>query len=470
MKSNIAIARKNTSFKFHSFLIYVLLVLLVGVIIASNLTYKTIQEGFYRSQEEKLVNIAKLLERQIDMGALLSYVKEGGLQSHYIYDVEKLLLDVQEDMPDIDLIYIMAATEDPSIWEVILSTNREENRCKIGAPHGHGYDSGAYRIYTGLNANYGLTDDGSSYLSIDMPIANKDGEIRGLLIIDMNMGAKSLWLKGVIRKFTLLLLVSLLLLIFYVYNQKRKYKKNINLLVDMLESFKETDKELPLPEDLLGELQAIGEGINRFAKRNYDFQQDQVKTLKRIMREKDKIFDIYKDIIYSVTQRKIILVDKKEFRERFLKNYPLYNKKISELRDIAECRHDVDNCLKVHSPWLKGAKRNKILLCLSEAITNVIKHAGSGEVFISIDEEKITLYVLDNGPGIDLKELPNMVFIRGYSSKLTSLGSGFHVLYNYTNQIFLSTSKNGTYLALEYRISNEDRISNPAIGSIGEAN
>ena len=93
-----------------------------------------------------------------------------------------------------------------------------------------------------------------------------------------------------------------------------------------------------------------------------------------------------------------------------------------------------------------------ILLCLSEATTNAIKHAGSGEVILSVMDNKLIIYVLDNGEGIDLKKLPYSIFVNGFTTEESSLGAGFLLMEKNVDRILLSTTNNGTFLALEKEI------------------
>lgn len=469
-KTDLVGNRRSTCFKYHRPLIYNILIVLAMAITLTIFVHKAVLNRFYNLEGERLVNIADLLSKQIDMDKLVSFVEEGDTQSHYFFTIQELLLKVQEDISNIDLIYIIGPTEDPSIWKVVLTTNTKTDHCLINGVHVHDQADGVYRIYSESLKNPGFVVNEASYISVNMPIPNEDGEISGILLIDIDMNSSMLWLRELTKYIVVIFVILSLLVIVYIINRKRKKQKITQEFLQALENYKINDKELLFAKKLPEDLDLIGKQLNRLVRRNYDSQQARIKQLRKAIKEKDKIFDVYRDVIYSTTQKKILLVNRKEFSKKISDDYPVYSKKIVKMKDIPDTRHETNNYLKKYSPDLEDSKRNKILLCLSEAVTNVIKHAGEGELLLSIDKKKITLYILDNGPGISLDKLANMVFLKGYSTKVTSLGSGFSILYYYMDRIFLCTTNHGTYLALESKLSKENKISSVTIESMGEAN
>ena len=90
-----------------------------------------------------------------------------------------------------------------------------------------------------------------------------------------------------------------------------------------------------------------------------------------------------------------------------------------------------------------------IVLSISEAVTNTIKHAGYGIMQIRALNHGIWVNVVDQGPGMDFDKLPNMIFLQGFSSTV-SMGYGFSIIYRFADKIYLSTSERGTYLAMDF--------------------
>ncbi|NGZ73792.1 HD domain-containing phosphohydrolase [Saccharibacillus alkalitolerans] len=105
----------------------------------------------------------------------------------------------------------------------------------------------------------------------------------------------------------------------------------------------------------------------------------------------------------------------------------------------------------------------QVKLAVSEAATNMLKHALGGEVTVFARENVLQIFVRDEGSGIALHDLPKTFVVSGYSSK-RSLGRGFGLMYASTDRIFLYTDSDGTRLLLEF-----DGISGRANGSRGRA-
>ncbi|TDA65539.1 MAG: ATP-binding protein [Clostridia bacterium] len=94
-------------------------------------------------------------------------------------------------------------------------------------------------------------------------------------------------------------------------------------------------------------------------------------------------------------------------------------------------------------------RRHGILVCLSEALTNVVKHAQNGKWAALQVPSGLRLAVEDTGPGIKLAELPKATLMQHYSTK-KSLGSGFTLMLYYSDRIYLATGQGGTSLILEF--------------------
>ncbi|MEJ8304157.1 HD domain-containing phosphohydrolase [Saccharibacillus sacchari] len=91
----------------------------------------------------------------------------------------------------------------------------------------------------------------------------------------------------------------------------------------------------------------------------------------------------------------------------------------------------------------------QVKLAVSEAATNLLKHALGGEVTAFAREGSLQVLVHDEGSGIALYELPKTFVVSGYSSK-RSLGRGFGLMYASADRMFLYTNSEGTCLLLEF--------------------
>ncbi|EWG11557.1 HD domain-containing phosphohydrolase [Cytobacillus firmus] len=91
----------------------------------------------------------------------------------------------------------------------------------------------------------------------------------------------------------------------------------------------------------------------------------------------------------------------------------------------------------------------KVLVAISEAASNIIKHATAGTFSVYKKEGTLQFLLSDKGSGIPLHELPKAILISGYSSK-RSLGRGYNLIANYSNGLQIYSCSEGTSLLIEY--------------------
>jgi len=124
---------------------------------------------------------------------------------------------------------------------------------------------------------------------------------------------------------------------------------------------------------------------------------------------------------------------------------------LTDPEDVASARAVVREIIK--DMPLTSQRRNKLILCVSEAATNVIKHVGEGHMSVHVLPDSIRVIITDNGPGIDISQIPQVTLNKGYSTRI-SLGFGFTVMLDYLDRLVMST-KSGTILVLEMSIDRE---------------
>lgn len=119
---------------------------------------------------------------------------------------------------------------------------------------------------------------------------------------------------------------------------------------------------------------------------------------------------------------------------------------IREPSDISVAREQVTEALKLLE--LPHRVMRHLILAVSEAGTNALKHAHSGTLSVFVDEAGVRVLVSDAGPGIGLDELPRALLETGYSTSNT-LGRGFEVMLRSVDRVFVATSQEGTTVVLE---------------------
>jgi anti-sigma regulatory factor (Ser/Thr protein kinase) len=165
------------------------------------------------------------------------------------------------------------------------------------------------------------------------------------------------------------------------------------------------------------------------------------------------VWEVYRDVIFAATQGQFLLISKEEVNG-YKKGDVLCEGVIKERSDIPLCRNLAKDCLE--KKGFNPAKVMGWILVLSEAISNIIKHAEEGRMTLveSNQSSEIHFIIEDKGPGFPLKELPKSTLLAGYSTK-KSMGQGFTLMMKMTKQVSLFTSSEGSTIILTIDISGE---------------
>lgn len=165
-------------------------------------------------------------------------------------------------------------------------------------------------------------------------------------------------------------------------------------------------------------------------------------------KQEEHIKALYRDVIYSVTQGKLLLSDEEQIRQ-YYESEMLVEVPIVTKRDVSICREQVSKTLE--QLGIVDKTKFSILLCTSEAATNVLKHALQGRMSVCTDGAYLRVIVEDDGSGIELSEIPKSTLLSGYSSKV-SMGQGFSLMLKLMDRVIISTGPKGTTVVLEVRL------------------
>ncbi len=163
--------------------------------------------------------------------------------------------------------------------------------------------------------------------------------------------------------------------------------------------------------------------------------------------ERERLFSTYKQVVQAITNSSLQLLSPEEYEAEYGSAEPLLVLKLQNKSDIAHSRDEIDRFLVEKLEEWDDPFRSRVLLCLAEAMSNVIKHTPGGRVLVFIDSTGPRFHVEAFGSGLDLNKLPYMLFVKGFSTSDT-LGAGFPIMMRYLKQITISTSPNGTALVL----------------------
>jgi anti-sigma regulatory factor (Ser/Thr protein kinase) len=102
----------------------------------------------------------------------------------------------------------------------------------------------------------------------------------------------------------------------------------------------------------------------------------------------------------------------------------------------------------VHPEDLDEDRIFDFILCICEAATNAVKHAGGGVFSLHRQDSKLLAIISDQGPGILAINLPEVALKRGYSTAV-SLGMGYKAMVSMMDHVYLATGPGGTTVAME---------------------
>jgi len=183
--------------------------------------------------------------------------------------------------------------------------------------------------------------------------------------------------------------------------------------------------------------------------------EEKIENERRLEMEKERRV-IMRDVIFAVSGGKLVLAEESEMDAMRASVDLVTRMDISETGDVGNARSVTEKTLLE-----LGMDRDRVfdmVLCVSEATTNALKHAGCGTMEVRRNEHTAQVWVSDSGGGIDFSLLPRSTLMRGWSSK-TSLGYGYTILLELLDRVLLSTSRYGTCVVMEMTLhprSNED--------------
>ncbi|BDI30147.1 hypothetical protein CCAX7_21980 [Capsulimonas corticalis] len=158
------------------------------------------------------------------------------------------------------------------------------------------------------------------------------------------------------------------------------------------------------------------------------------------------------EVLLAVTSGRLRLSDSDELRATVAGpaavQYPLRT-----LEDVALVRSRVRVALEARNATCE--RIDDLMMCVTEAATNALKHAGGGALSIWISENKISALIADRGEGISPTNLARATLEAGFSTQGT-LGMGFTLMLAMCDTLMLATSPKGTEILIE--------IARPAAG------
>jgi anti-sigma regulatory factor (Ser/Thr protein kinase)/succinate dehydrogenase hydrophobic anchor subunit len=158
----------------------------------------------------------------------------------------------------------------------------------------------------------------------------------------------------------------------------------------------------------------------------------------------------YRETILNATEGKLRISDEDDVMP-YVDNAQV-STELNSAPEVGNVREKVKQFLEEHG--LVGERLNDLMIAVSEAMANVVKHAGHGRIYVGADALSAWVVICDNGPGMESLTLPKAVLLKGFSTK-NSLGLGYSIMLQMADRIILKTDKNGTEVVLVKDIAQE---------------
>lgn len=152
----------------------------------------------------------------------------------------------------------------------------------------------------------------------------------------------------------------------------------------------------------------------------------------------------YRETILAVTGGKFEITDPADARDWI--QDPDISVHASASYDLADARHEaMEYCSQA---GMEESSMREFELALGESLSNAVKHAGEGWLYVGRKEDSVWTAVVDRGNGIDTFIIPKVALLAGFSTR-ASMGLGYTLILRVCDNVKLATGPEGTTVVME---------------------
>lgn len=362
--------------------------------------------------------------------------------------------------PDVLYIYTLRKTSEKNIWQFVVDADKEPYHI------GDRYEvTGQEAIQKATLAPVADTELSSGrkgkFYSGFAPIKDEAGNTVGVVGVDISAE------KLLGQQKRILLSIYFGLFFFTMFIALKVYRKNVRSITEPLkeisagiQQIKDGNYTLRININSNDEFHNIGEMINDLADFMLKNQKLVEADLKCATESREKMYKVYGDVISSMTNGKFNLISNQEVVSISLEGVLFTEVKLEKPEDVDKATLFVEKLFRERGFRGDGIKHG--VVCVAEAATNAIKHAGAGVVQFRILDNRLRVILSDSGSGMDFNNLPNMLFLKKKSANETLTETGLTIIYKYATKIFLTTSEKGTVLVMDFDNAEENTSENLA--------
>jgi len=156
------------------------------------------------------------------------------------------------------------------------------------------------------------------------------------------------------------------------------------------------------------------------------------------------LVEILNNLAAAVACGKLRILDETELLLESQAGTELLQFAIDDSSALAVARDVVDVALE--ESGVDDLTRQRTLLCISEAVTNMLLHGGGqGAMTLRRLDDRLRIVVADQGPGMNFLNWIGPPTKKGQAS----MGYGFKIILDYLDAVGLSTGQTGTTLILD---------------------
>jgi anti-sigma regulatory factor (Ser/Thr protein kinase) len=160
------------------------------------------------------------------------------------------------------------------------------------------------------------------------------------------------------------------------------------------------------------------------------------------------LVEILNNLAAAVACGKLHVLDDDEVASEVAQGRSVVDFEIGDTSDLQRAREAVDDVLQ--QAGLDDINRQRTILCISEAVTNMLLHGGGrGAMRVRRLGDRLRFVVADEGPGLNFLNWIQPPAKGGQAS----MGYGYKIILDYLDAVGLHTGPGGTTLLLD-RLTN----------------
>jgi len=156
------------------------------------------------------------------------------------------------------------------------------------------------------------------------------------------------------------------------------------------------------------------------------------------------LVEILNNLAAAVACGKLRILDENELVQEAHVGTELLHFTIADPASLTMARDAVDTVLR--ESGIDDLMRQRTILCISEALTNMLLHGGGqGAMILRRLDDGLRVVVADEGPGMNFLNWIDPPTKKGQAS----MGYGFKIILDYLDAVGLRTGRTGTTLLLD---------------------